>query len=133
MFSFYFTKDDGRRNSKLTLGGADSTLYEGELNYHRVVDKYYWLMKLDNILLGGQDVGLCRDGCRVIADTGTSLITGPTDDLTDLLEKLPVDDNCSGVDDLPDITFVLDGQHYTLTPDEYVMTVTEDGTEETYD
>lgn len=51
-------------------------------------------MKADNILLGGQDVGLCSRGCNVIADTGTSLLTGPSDDLYSLLGKLNVDDNC---------------------------------------
>lgn len=42
-------------------------------------------MKADNILIGGKDVGLCNGGCSVIADTGTSLLTGPSDALYDLL------------------------------------------------
>lgn len=89
-------------------------------------------MKADNILVGGEDIGLCKGGCRVIADTGTSLLTGPTDDLFALLEKLHVDENCGGVESLPDITFVLDGVDYVMTPDDYVMTVTDEGVEKTF-
>jgi len=66
------------------------------MNYHKVTDEYYWLLKADNILIGGEDVGLCdgMGGCKVIADTGTSLLTGPSDDLYSLLTKLNVDDDC---------------------------------------
>lgn len=42
-------------------------------------------MKAENILIDGKDVGLCHGGCSVIADSGTSLITGPSDDLYTLL------------------------------------------------
>lgn len=94
-FSFYMDNKEGRSNSKLILGGVDDTLYAGDMHYHKVIDEYYWMVKADNILVGGEDIGLCGpNGCRVIADTGTSLITGPTDDLFTLLERLNVDDHC---------------------------------------
>ena len=77
--------------SQITFGGYDDTLLDGPIHYHRVVDKYYWMIKADNILIGGKDVGLCPHGCKLIADTGTSLITGPTDELLQLLGLI----NCS--------------------------------------
>lgn len=133
VFSFYFAKNAGENDSRLIVGGVDSSLYEGDISYHKVVDPYYWTLKADNILIGGKDVGLCTHGCRVIADTGTSLLTGPEDQLFDLLDTLNVDDGCQGAENLPDITFVLDGVHYPLTPSDYVLSVTDDGTEVSYD
>lgn len=31
---------DGGKNSKLIIGGVDDGLYNGRINYHKVVDKY---------------------------------------------------------------------------------------------
>jgi len=81
IFSFYFSRNDGTRESELTLGGWDNDHFEGDLKFHDVSDKYYWLLDADNILVGGKDVGICKHGCKVVADTGTSLLTGPSDDL----------------------------------------------------
>jgi len=33
---------------------------------------------------------------------------------------LKVRDHCKELDKLPDITYILNGVHYTLTPEEYV-------------
>lgn len=61
---------------------------DGQIHWHNVVDKYYWLLSADNILVNGEDLGLCKFGCQVIADTGTSLITGPSNDLMRVIGKL---------------------------------------------
>ena len=57
------------------------------MHWHKVVDKYYWSLEAENILIGGKDIGLCDRGCRVLADTGTSIMTAPFDDLSKLLSK----------------------------------------------
>jgi hypothetical protein len=33
---------DGGKGSKLVLGGTDPELYTGDINYHKVSNKYYW-------------------------------------------------------------------------------------------
>jgi len=109
MFSFYLSRNDGGADGRLTLGGAYPSLYAGDINYHKVVDEYYWELKADNILVDGKNIGLCRGGCKVIADTGTSLITGPSDDLYTILDSLNIDEDCANMKNLPTLSFVLDG------------------------
>ncbi|CAD8178863.1 unnamed protein product [Paramecium octaurelia] len=133
VFSFYFSRQEGSKSSELTLGGWDTDHYQGELHFHNVVNKYYWLLDADNILVNGQDIGLCKKGCKVVADTGTSLLTGPSDDLYDLLDTLNIDENCKNAKELPKLTFVLDGINYDLDANDYVMKIDSQGNEIAYD
>ena len=88
MFGFYFQREDeSMKKSEFTLGGYNADLIEGDVHWHKVVDKYYWSLEAQNILIGGKDIGLCDRGCRVLADTGTSIMTAPFDDLSKLLSN----------------------------------------------
>lgn len=98
IFSFYMSPREGNGNSEITIGGADKDRYSGKLTYHKVLRDFYWLVAADNILVGGKDVGVCKGGCYVIADTGTSIITGPTYEIMTLMDKINVSDNCKNVD-----------------------------------
>lgn len=48
------------------------------------------MVKADNILVNGKDEGFCPNGCKLVADTGTSLVTGPFEDLMKLLGILKI-------------------------------------------
>lgn len=90
IFSFYYDGGLDSQSSHLIFGGANPNFYTGTMSYFQVVDKYYWSLKAENILLNGKDVGLCVGGCRVVADTGTSLITSPHDQFEILVGTITI-------------------------------------------
>eukprot|EP01017_Pseudomicrothorax_dubius_P050106 TRINITY_DN9424_c0_g2_i8.p1 TRINITY_DN9424_c0_g2~~TRINITY_DN9424_c0_g2_i8.p1 ORF type:complete len:420 (-),score=62.57 TRINITY_DN9424_c0_g2_i8:166-1425(-) len=132
VFSFYYDRKEDSYSSQMVLGGVDPSLFIGEIRYYPVVDKYYWTIEADQILLGERDLGFCRPKCRLVADTGTSLVTGPSEQLSILLDGIAVDDGCSNLGQLPDISFVINGDRYSLTPADYIMAVSQDGIEKPY-
>lgn len=130
VISFYYGVDSTLTDSQMTLGGIDESLADGPIKYYDIDNRDYWALTADNILLGGRDLGLCgADGCRIIFDTGTSLITVPTDHLNKILPEMELEDDCHNFRDLPDIQFIIDGDQYEITPDQYIMTVNTKGIE----
>ena len=61
------------------LGGVDPAHFIGEHTWAPVTRKGYWQIKMQSLEVGKQT--LCASGCDAIADTGTSLIAGPSDEV----------------------------------------------------
>lgn len=62
----------------MTLGGIDESLAASKIKYYPLVREDYWAVEADDILLDGESVGFCDEApCKLIFDTGTSMMTAP--------------------------------------------------------
>ena len=120
VMSFYYSVNESTEG-EITLGYIDPNRFTGKLAYYPVIDKFYWAIALDDIRIGKKSLGLCNNGCKAIADTGTSLITGPTQDLAKLLHAIPVDNDCSHYDDAEPLVFVFGGDEYVFEVKDYIL------------
>jgi len=74
---------------ELTFGGVDSTKYTGSFTYLPITRMGYWQFLMTDVEINGQTFGACNSsGCAAIADSGTSLIAGPTDIINTLNAKI---------------------------------------------
>merc|ERR1712054_565289 len=60
---------------------------------------------------------------KAVIDSGTSLLVGPKEIVSPLIEGISVSSDCSNLDSNPDLTFTIDSTDYVLTPQDYVLQV----------
>ncbi|KAL1567757.1 AP4A phosphorylase [Salvia divinorum] len=79
VFSFWLNRNVNDQNGgELVFGGVDTKHFKGEHSYVPVSRKGYWQFDMGDVLIGGKQSGYCSQGCSAIADSGTSLLAGPT-------------------------------------------------------
>jgi cathepsin D len=135
-FSFWLSQNaNDQVGGELTLGGADSSRYIGNFSYTPVTNETYWEFHVDDFQVAGESMDFCTDGvCTAIADSGTSLIVGPSDKINALNKKLGAITIggeaifiCANIGKLPNVTVVISGNNFVLTPKDYVIQVTSEG------
>ncbi|XP_071730018.1 cyprosin-like [Rutidosis leptorrhynchoides] len=85
VFSFWFNRNvDEEEGGELVFGGVDPNHFKGKHTYVPVTRKGYWQFDMGDVLIGDKTTGFCADGCAAIADSGTSLLAGPTTIITQI-------------------------------------------------
>ncbi|GAA0164192.1 aspartic protease [Lithospermum erythrorhizon] len=83
VFSFWLNrKTEEEEGGEIVFGGTDPKHFKGEHTYVPVTRKGYWQFDMGEILIGGSPTGYCAGKCSAIADSGTSLLAGPTTVIT---------------------------------------------------
>ncbi|XP_010130401.1 PREDICTED: cathepsin D [Buceros rhinoceros silvestris] len=135
IFSFYLNRDPSAQpGGELLLGGTDPKYYSGDFSWVNVTRKAYWQVHMDAVDVAN-GLTLCKGGCEAIVDTGTSLITGPSEEVKELQKAIGAKPlikgqyviSCDKVPSLPAITLTLGGKPYQLTGEQYVFKVSAQG------
>lgn len=124
--SFSFVLRNMPLESYITMPGYDESLVgTEEFTFHNVVEQRYFSLKLDGLSRG--NITIPTEGFKAVIDSGTSVLVGPKSIVDPLIAGIVVNDDCSGVEDLPNLTWTIDGIDYVMTPNDYVLSVTQDG------
>jgi hypothetical protein len=111
------------------MPGYDEEIINGnEFTFHNVIETRYYSLKLDSVSQGTNKTS--GDGYKAVIDSGTSVLVGPAALVNPLINGITVNDDCSGIEKLPDLTFTIDGIDYVLTYNDYVLQVESDGQKE---
>lgn len=126
--SFYY--DFAGKKSNVMLGEPSPEYFHAPLQFIDIDDRTpgFWQIQMKDIYVvkeNGEEeaLGLCPDGpCKAIADTGTHLLTAPSEVLPILLEQFDNDGDCN-LEGMPTMKFVFQDQHgtydFTLEPEYY--------------
>nr|AWJ68100.1 pepsinogen A2 [Lateolabrax maculatus] len=126
LFSVYLSSNS-EQGSEVVFGGVDSSHYTGQISWIPLTSATYYQIKMDSVTINGQTVA-CAGGCQAIIDTGTSLIVGPTGDINNMNSWVGASTNqygeatvnCQNIGNMPDVTFTLNGNAFTVPASAYV-------------
>lgn len=128
VFAFYLPTANGQ-DGELVFGGIDQSHYTGDLVDVPLTSETYWEVSLDSMTFGSSPV--VKSAAKAIIDSGTSLIAGPPDQVSAMAQQIGAKSilgkeyavDCSKISSLPDLQVVLGGKTFTLTANDYVLSV----------
>lgn len=129
VFSFYLNSDPNDPNGgELIFGGVDSKHYTGCITYLPVDQQFFWQIRMDSVSVNNRQFCVC--GCEAVVDTGTSLITGPVDEINRInkligstMSEGQYTISCDRIPYLPKLKFKMGGRTFKLEGKDYVLLV----------
>ena len=107
--------------SELTLGFHDPKKHTGQLDWHPILFKYMYGIKLDDVKVNGQSLNLgCgreKRNCLATVDSGTSHLAMPGWAYKQLVGKIPLRSAgapCADSEQFGELTYVINGKSYTI-------------------
>ncbi|CAF4586291.1 unnamed protein product [Rotaria socialis] len=131
LFSIYLNPDkNSSYESGLIFGDIDSSKYTGSITYVPVVIKIYWEFLMDRVYANSTVI---NSSLYAIIDTTTTFILGPTQSIDTLnialggtydssAEMYKVDCIARSLSSFSNVTFIIGGKAFTLTPLQYILT-----------
>ncbi|KAH0618839.1 hypothetical protein JD844_018335 [Phrynosoma platyrhinos] len=123
------SQPNAQYGGEVVFGGVDTRLYSGQIYWAPVTEELYWQIGIQEFSIGGQATGWCSQGCQAIVDTGTSLLTVPKQFMNSFLNAVGAQQdqygqntvNCNTVQNLPTISFTINGVSFPLPPSAYIL------------
>jgi hypothetical protein len=117
-----------KTGGQFTFGAYDTEHCSQDITYVPLTSDTYYEYKMDKVCAGSYCASGTSGSFKVISDTGTSLVGGPSADIRQIAsqvgatynsnyESYMIDCNANS----PDITFYIDGKEYPVTAKNYII------------
>ncbi|KAI0335307.1 protease [Cubamyces sp. BRFM 1775] len=134
MENYVFAFKLSKNQSELYLGGTDTSLYTGDIEYHPIMeDKGFWQLGNATITVGNTTI---LSNIKTVIDSGTTLVYGPSEDVAKFYESIPgskLYDTMNGFYTFPcdairsDVAFNWGGKNWFISAENFSHGQADDG------
>ncbi|VDK59485.1 unnamed protein product, partial [Anisakis simplex] len=122
--AFWLNRDSEAKNGgEVTICGVDKNHYQGDLVWIPLEHGPHWYVRMDDVLIGSHRMSLGQT--EAVIDSGWSYMAVPSEEYFKVTfnARNSLLCRCSSVDELPTLTFVLNGNPFSIPPEAYAVKV----------